>query len=89
MELLTKLLDVISEMATAWDIFSSPNGDISYFSDLDFSLGISPPPTGPAKLRAIKETFEMLDGLRRKLLLLDQSCQNSAQAVSLDSSSSI
>lgn len=78
-ELLFRLLDKISEATKAWTRFNSLDGDIGYFS------GPSPNPSGSQhhrSLRAIKETFEMLEDLQQKLELLDKSCNNSAQAVS-------
>jgi hypothetical protein len=80
-ELLRQLLNVLSENIKTWERFASANGDIGYFSDIDCSVGISQ--SHPLRsLHAIKETFETLEGLQHKLLRLEKSCQNSAQAVS-------
>jgi len=81
MELLSQLLDVLSETIKAWERFNSSNGDIGYFSDIESSLDASQHRTRLSP-RAIGETFETLEGLQQKLLLLDKSCHNSAQAVS-------
>ena len=80
MELVSQLLDVLSETIKAWDIFNSSDGDIGYFSDID-SLD-TPRFRTRLSLCAIKEIFEILEGLQRKLLFLEKSCRNSAEAVS-------
>jgi hypothetical protein len=80
MELLSRLLDGLSEIVMVWERFNSSNLDIGYFSDhepLDEwqdHINLS--------LCAIHETFETLKGLHRTLRLLDKSCRDSAQVVS-------
>ncbi|KAH8588290.1 hypothetical protein B0O99DRAFT_693577 [Bisporella sp. PMI_857] len=82
MDLLSQLLDVLSETIKAWEIFNSPSGDINYFSDIYSSQDAQQPRTR-LSLRAIKETMETMEGLQQKLFLLDKSCRNSAEALQL------
>jgi len=82
MELLSRLLDKLSETIKAWERFNSSNGDIGYFSDSSISQNRAK----SLSLRAIKKTFEMLEDLQEKLLLLEKSCRNSAQTVSYNES---
>lgn len=75
-------MGVLSGDIKCWERFKSPNGDIGYFSDIDSSPDASHRRRTRLSLRAINETFETLEGLQQKLLLLDKSCRNSAQDVS-------
>ncbi|PSS22711.1 hypothetical protein M430DRAFT_16661 [Amorphotheca resinae ATCC 22711] len=82
-ELLSRVLGVLSGDIKCWERFKSPNGDIGYFSDIDSSPDASHRRRTRLSLRAINETFETLEGLQQKLLLLDKSCRNSAQDLQL------
>jgi hypothetical protein len=66
----------------AWEGFKSSDGDIGYFSDIDCSPDERQRRNCIETLASIKETFEILKNLQRKLVRLDQICQNLAQAVS-------
>jgi len=76
-ELLNQLQDVLSETVKAWERFNSENGDIDYFSDIDFSENRC-----RGSLSKIKETFEVLESHQRTLQKLSKSCHDSAQNVS-------
>jgi hypothetical protein len=80
-ELLSQLLDVLSETIKAWDMFKSPNGDIGYFTDASTLPNTQKSPLH-LSFHSIQETFEQLECLYRQLLKLDKSCKNSAQTVS-------
>lgn len=83
MDLLSKLVAVLEKTTKAWQRFSSDRGDISYFSrigstpDTDISQRCV-----RASLFSINETFETLEDLKQTLILLKESCHDSAQAVS-------
>ena len=66
----------------AWEGFKSSDGDIGYFADIDCSPDERQRRNCTETLASIKETFEILKNLQRKLVRLDQICQNLAQAVS-------
>lgn len=79
MGLLRQLLPVLTETTKAWERFASANGDIDCFDNIQSS----PDNISPHKLlRAIKESFETLEDLQQKLLSLENTCKNSARAVS-------
>jgi hypothetical protein len=74
MDLLTKLVCVLSGTLCEWNTFISSNGDIGYFSDLDEL------PSGAPKwdytsrwLRNIKQAFEKLENDRQRLITLKES----------------
>ncbi len=78
-ELLSELINNLSELIEAWKSFADQNGDICYFSDFcsatsrDFAY---------ERLRSIKEMFDELLTLRRKLTKLQDSCRNWTKDVS-------
>jgi hypothetical protein len=78
---LSQLQERLSDTIEAWGRFSSSNGDIGYFSDIDCSMDPQQRRNCINSLAAIKETFEVLEDLQRKLVVLDKFCQNSAQTV--------
>lgn len=82
-ELLGWLIDDLSPLGTEWDIFSSEDGDIRYFDDFgdDDSFDASRRFVQKS-LRSIKEKFEELQGLQRRLVRLQDSCQRLSDAVS-------
>jgi hypothetical protein len=80
-ELLNQLLNVLSGIIKAWETFNSSDGDIVYFSESDYSKAASQR-HAHRSLRAIKETFEELEGLQQKLVLLRDSSQDLAKDVS-------
>ena len=73
----------LSETIEAWEGFNSSDGDIGYFSDIDCSPDAQQRRNCNESIAAIKETFEILKNLQRRLVLLDKTCQNLAQAVSI------
>jgi hypothetical protein len=77
MDLLTKLLCVLSGTIDEWDTFISSHGDVGYFSDLDEFASNSPefrrPDHAGQSLRSIKEAFERLKNHRRALVSLRES----------------
>jgi hypothetical protein len=79
---LSQLQERLSDTIEAWGRFSSSNGDIGYFSDIDCSPDPQQRRNCINSLAAIKETFEVMEDLQRKLVVLEKFCQNSAQAVS-------
>lgn len=81
MRVLNQLLDVLSQSIKVWDTFSSPNGDIGYFSDVDTSTG-KLHSNILVSLRGIKETIDALETLKDKLELLEKGCCKFAEAVS-------
>ena len=108
-QLLSQLINVLSELTNEWEAFKSSDGDICYFSDFrdvqstaqvcghrsllfikDTSKKIFKVTNEEIRtsqdhthrsLRAIKEMFEKLDILRRKLEALSSSSRNSADDV--------
>jgi len=68
-----------SSSLLAWETFRSNSGDIGYFLD---SPSSSAPIHDYGSLRAIKETFEKLALLQRKLVKLKTSSQQRADDVS-------
>lgn len=79
---LNHLLDVLCQCLKAWDNFTSPNGDIGYFLDIDTSPG--KPHSGiEVSLQAINDSIETLEGLRDKLEQLTRKCRNSAKDLQL------
>jgi hypothetical protein len=81
-DLLNQLQVCLVETITAWEHFKSSNGDIDYFSDIDFSQSRCRRSFGE-----IKDAFEDLEGLQRILLKLSKTCHDSAQDVSSSGSS--
>jgi hypothetical protein len=77
MNLLTKLLCVLTPTVREWDTFLLPDGDVGYFSDLDEfpsdSYGSRPSVAPGQSLRVIKQTFEQLENERQKLAALKDS----------------
>jgi hypothetical protein len=80
MELLTKLLGVLSGTIQEWNTFISMDGDVAYFSEIstldDFesnSLEIHHSDRAGQSLRSIKEAFDRLENDRQRLILLSES----------------
>jgi hypothetical protein len=85
MDLLSELHSALSETYEEWNIFISPDADVSYFSNLDEPLNNSPEFRHAAhagrSLRSIKETFERLRNHQQKLVLLRDSLTKFSQTV--------
>lgn len=81
LQLLRRLLDMISKLTNAWDRFNSHNGDIGYFAP--DSLPDSARLPARRSLFEINQRFEILKGLQRDLAHLHQNNESSAQAVRL------
>jgi hypothetical protein len=81
-DLLGQLQERLSETIEAWEGFNSSDGDIGYFSDIDCSPDAQQRRNCNESIAAIKETFEILRNLQRRLVLLEKTCQNLAKAVS-------
>jgi len=80
-ERLNQLLNVLSGIIKAWETFNSSDGDVVYFSESHYSKAASQH-HAHRSLRVIKETFEELEGLQQKLVLLRDSSQDLAKDVS-------
>jgi len=81
LQLLRRLLGVLSKVINAWERFNSHNGDIGYFAP--DSLPDSARQPARRSLFEINQIFEILKGLNRDLLHLQQDNERSAQAVRL------
>lgn len=81
LQLLRRLLDVISKLTNAWERFNSRNGDIGYFAP--HSLPVNAQLPARRSLFEINQRFEILNGLQRDLAHLHQNNESSAQAVRL------
>ncbi|KAF2178428.1 hypothetical protein K469DRAFT_754507 [Zopfia rhizophila CBS 207.26] len=82
LETLSYLLGGFSKTNEAWKRFASDDGDIGYFSDLENVVN----PSWKHMQRSlfdIKEKFEDLEGLQRRLERLEQRCQKSANILQL------
>jgi hypothetical protein len=79
MKLLIELIAAISKLIKAWENFNSSNGDIGYL--IDSVPGNSHCRTR-LSLRAVKDTFETMEGLQQTLFSLEKVCRDSADAVS-------
>jgi hypothetical protein len=74
MDLLTKLIDVLSGTIGQWDVFISCDGDIGYLRDLDkITSASSESPHAIRSLRTINETFKRLEDNLKRLLSLEGS----------------
>jgi hypothetical protein len=77
MELISELLDTLSDIIREWDAFIFPDSDVGYFSDLDDFLCNSLKSYyctyATRSLRGIKETFDRLQNYRQKLRSLRES----------------
>ena len=69
-KLLSDLEHDFSELLQEWETFYSHNGDIGYFSGINSAIA------------PIKESFEELDDVRRRLVRLKKSSRESAADVS-------
>jgi hypothetical protein len=79
MKLLRRLESVLLATIKTWKLFSSPDGDISYFCGTDEAV------ISPAALRslcAIKGSFSELQYFQEKMTLLNRCCSESLEAVS-------
>ena len=74
MELLAKLIDVLSGTIGQWDVFISCDGDVGYLRDLDETTS-APPEShhGIQSLRSINETFKKVEDNLNRLLSLERS----------------
>jgi hypothetical protein len=81
LQLLRRLLDVISKSNNAWENFNSRNGDIGYFAA--DSLPDNVRHLAHRSLFGINQSFEILKGLQQNLHGLHKDNENSAQAVRL------
>jgi hypothetical protein len=79
MKLIGRLLDVLSETVEAWDVFQSDVGDKRYFRIIR-STPYSQT-RAHQSLQNIKDTFESLKQLQRKLVSQSSICEASAKAV--------
>jgi hypothetical protein len=83
--LLNKLLCVLSGIICEWNSFISPNGDVSYFSDLDKSpsnsLEFPQPDHAGQSLRSIKKTFDKLEKERQRLIFLKEELSKDFETV--------
>jgi hypothetical protein len=74
MDLLTKLIHVLSGTISQWDEFISSDGDIGYLRDLDkITSASSESHHAIQSLRAINETFKRLEDSLKRLLSLEAS----------------
>lgn len=74
-QLLRQITERFASTTQAWDRFIAPNGDESYLSDIH-------DPASLIALNRLKVSFQELDDLQRKLVLLDKSCEESKEIVS-------
>jgi hypothetical protein len=82
MDLVTKLLGVLSGIIHEWDIFLSPDGDWGYFRDLDRLPSNSPEFRAAGQsLRSIKRAFMRLENNRQGLLSLKESLSSDFSTV--------
>lgn len=74
MDLLTKLIDVLSGTVSQWDVFISCDGDVGYLRDLD-DITSAPPESYHAvqSLPSINETFKRLEDTLKSLFSLERS----------------
>ncbi|KAF2684746.1 hypothetical protein K458DRAFT_487060 [Lentithecium fluviatile CBS 122367] len=89
LRLVQKLLEALKKTNAVWKKFTSPNGDVCYFSDFEQAS-----PRGREHVRRcfsnINEAFEGLEGiqqrvedLKKRLKSLEHQCQTSAQVLQL------
>lgn len=84
-EVLVYLIGAHSQVMTTWKAFKSENGDIGFFSTPNSSSN-KVHLSMRDSLCSIQETFEKMEMLNETLQRLNNSCQESAQAVSCLSS---
>ena len=82
MDLMTKLIDVLSVTISQWDVFMSCDGDFGYLRDLD-EITSAPPESQYAvqSLRSINETFKRLEDNLKHLLSLERSLKRDFSTV--------
>jgi hypothetical protein len=78
-KLLSDLEHDFSGLLQEWETFSSRSGDIGYFSNISSTM---PSNHGSKSLWSIKEAFEELAYVRRRLINLKNSSRQSAEDVS-------
>ena len=85
MELISELLDALSELMQEWNTFISRDSDVDYFSDLDEfpcdSLKSDHRARAVSSFRNIKETFGGLQSHQQKLQSLTDSLSRDLKAV--------
>jgi hypothetical protein len=73
MDLVTKLLCVLSGTIHEWNNFILPDGAVGYFADLDEFPSNTRHSAPGRSLRSIKQTFGELENDRQKLISLKES----------------
>jgi hypothetical protein len=80
-DLLTKLMMVLSETNKAWEVFASPGGDISYLQYAEDSPKVQDQISHT--LEGITHSFEGLKYLQRRLISLNERCHSTASIVGI------
>ncbi|KAH8793854.1 hypothetical protein F5882DRAFT_398617 [Hyaloscypha sp. PMI_1271] len=87
MDLLAKLLYVLSGSICEWDTFISPDGGLGYFSDLNRfpinSLEFPHPDHPSHSLRSIKQTFRKLGNESQRLIALEKKLSSDLMTLKL------
>lgn len=85
LQLLSKLLQKIEEINYAWDRFTTFNGDVNYFSDLD---SVSPATKEHIErmLQKINEAIDDLKGLQKRLERVQRQCEKMERSLEVRSS---
>jgi hypothetical protein len=80
MKLIVSLLKVLSDTIKEWEDFSAPNGDIDYFR----VIGSCPKQQHRTRLalEGVKQTFQTLKTVQRRLLSLKEWCTELTKIVS-------
>jgi hypothetical protein len=76
-QLLGKLLDDIARTNDAWASFTSANGDLAYFSDAHTNAHMV------RTFNQLKDVFDHLLGLQKRLQRIAEQCEKRAQTVNL------
>ena len=74
-DLSSRLRQNLSHSMRAWDLYSDPDGDACYFSDMNTRDVLK-------LMHNIKESFQGLRGLEQKLNTITEFCETSSKIVS-------
>jgi hypothetical protein len=84
-DLLAKLLRVLSGTIREWNTFISLDGGLGYFSDLEKppsnSLEIPHPDHAGQSLRSIKQTFDKLENKKQRLISFQEKLSSGLEMV--------
>lgn len=89
LSLLRKIDGVLSATLKAWQSFTSANGDIGYFCDLDATVKSRSTKARGRSLRNINAEFRRLEQYQDKIAVLNKNCSDYKETVSRTASPSL